>query len=312
VRCAPPRRTAANAKAGTAGRGRVGAAGAKRLAKGGRGAGQAAEAAVVETAESLHNKRWAGQRGPGGCGARSPPPLRRCRRRRAASRRAVAAQPSCGLVPEINHRPTCLLLVPHPTHPSPPSPPRDVLLQDHARIKAAIAEEQARLDAAEREQRQAALLAEMEGGGGGGSSGGGGGGGGGRDAGGGGPGGGDEDALDAFMSGVETQMEKDKVEGAWGWGWGCGWGWGWGWGSRPQGALPACPPRHLLRAHADGLGAQQLQLQRRELGALVCLIRREVQRGCFGCLVVLPHAPPRPRAPAPHPTLACGRMATEG
>jgi hypothetical protein len=84
--------------------------------------------------------------------------------------------------------------------------PRDLLLQDQARLEAAIAEEQSRLDAAEREKQQAALLAEMEGGGAAPAGGGGGGGEAGGEA-----GGGDEDALDAFMSGVETQMEKDKV-----------------------------------------------------------------------------------------------------
>jgi len=93
------------------------------------------------------------------------------------------------------------------------------LLQDLERLRAAIAEERARLDAQLRAKQEAELLAEL--GGADGSSGGGGGGGGGA-AGGLGGGGGDEDALDAFMSGVETQMEKDKVRlvSGEGWWWG--------------------------------------------------------------------------------------------
>jgi hypothetical protein len=83
------------------------------------------------------------------------------------------------------------------------------LQQDLARLKAALADETARLAAAERAKQEAALMAEMEGG-----SSGGGGGGGGSSGGGGGEGGdADEDALDAFMSGVETQMDKDQVGG---------------------------------------------------------------------------------------------------
>lgn len=73
-----------------------------------------------------------------------------------------------------------------------------MLLADKARLEAAAAEEAARLQTAEAARTQAALLAELEGG----------------NDGGGGEGGAvdeDADALDAFMTGVESQMEKDKV-----------------------------------------------------------------------------------------------------
>ena len=71
-----------------------------------------------------------------------------------------------------------------------------MLLEDKARLQGAITEEQAVVDQQERQRQQAALIAELEGGAtataaAGAAN--------------------EEDALDAFMSGVETQMEKDKV-----------------------------------------------------------------------------------------------------
>lgn len=75
---------------------------------------------------------------------------------------------------------------------------KQVLLEDKARLQAAIDEEQARLDQQEQQRQQAALMAELEGGSGEPST---------AAA----AAAEEEDALDAFMSNVETQMEKDKV-----------------------------------------------------------------------------------------------------
>lgn len=82
-------------------------------------------------------------------------------------------------------------------------------MEDISRLKAEIAQEQDRLAAQERAKMEADLMAHVKG------AAGGGGGGGGAAAAAADGGGGDEDALDAFMSGVETQMEKDKVGVVW-------------------------------------------------------------------------------------------------
>ena len=75
-----------------------------------------------------------------------------------------------------------------------------MLLEDKARLQGAITEEQAVVDQQERQRQQAALMAELEGGGTAATAA---------------AAASEEDALDAFMSGVETQMEKDKVGPVW-------------------------------------------------------------------------------------------------
>lgn len=135
--------------------------------------GAKTDSAAVETAESLHNKRWAVALVLHAHDLRSG--------RKATSARGTQRQ----LMPDTSLRAN--------TRRS------DLLLADKARLEVAAAEEKARLETTETARAQAALLAELESGGNG------------ADASTSVAGGDDDDALDAFMSGVESQVEKDKV-----------------------------------------------------------------------------------------------------